>query len=135
MQTTDSLASILSPSIAATLIALPALARQGAIPGALGASLAALDDGSAIAITIDAITFFIAALALVFLSIPSPRRTDWQDGKQKSSLLADVKVGATYILHRKPLLWLLGTFALINFVGTPAQIFQPLILKFNLAPD
>lgn len=135
MQTTEALSGILAPSVAATLIALPALARQGAISGALSASLAALNDGAAIAIALDAITFFVAALTLVLLFIPSPKRTDLQQGKPKVSLLADVKEGATYIWHRRPMLWLLGTFAAINFVGTPAHIFQPLLVKFNLAPD
>ncbi len=135
MQTTEALSGILAPSIAATIIALPALARQGAISGALGAWLAALNDGAALAITLDAITFFIAALTLVFLFIPSPQRTDLQQGKPKVSLLADVKEGATYIWHRRPMLWLLGTFAVVNFVGTPVHIFMPLLIKFNLTPD
>ncbi len=135
MQTSESLANILAPGIAATLIALPALARQGVIPGTLGMSLAALSDGTALAITIDAITFFIAAATLIFLFIPSPKRVDLQVGKPKVSLWADVKEGALYIWHRRPMLWLLGTFAVVNFVGTPAHIFQPLIVRFNLAPD
>jgi hypothetical protein len=135
MQTTEALSGILAPSVAATLIALPALARQGAVSGVLGESLAALNDGTAIAIALDAITFFAAAGTLIFLFIPSPQRTDLQEGKPKVSLLADVKEGATYIWHRRPMLWLLGTFAVINFVGTPAHIFQPLLVKFNLASD
>jgi len=135
MQTTEALSGILAPAIAATLISLPALARQGAISGALGASLASLGDGSALAIGFDAITFFIAAATLLFLFIPSPQRADMQEGKPRVSIWADVREGATYIWLRRPMLWLLGTFAVINLVGAPMGVFQTLILKFNLAPD
>jgi DHA3 family macrolide efflux protein-like MFS transporter len=70
------------------------------------------------------------------LFIPSPRRTDLRaaDGSKKS-IWADVKEGALYIWYRRPLLWLLGTFTVINFVFAPLGIFIPLLVKFNLAPD
>jgi MFS family permease len=133
MGTTGSLSGILSPSIAAAIIALPALLRQGGLTG----GLAQLDDGTALAMMIDAITFFIAAGALVFLHVPSPTRSDLQapDGRPKKSLMADVKEGARYIWHRRPMIWLLGTFAMLNLLTAPLGVFQPLLLKFNLAPD
>jgi len=53
----------------------------------------------------------------------------------KKSLWADIQEGAVYIWHRRPLLWLLGTFTVANFVGGPIGVFQQLILKFNLAAD
>lgn len=59
MQTIWSLSGILSPAIAAVIIAVPALARQGVIPGEAGAALARLSDGTALAMTIDAITFLL----------------------------------------------------------------------------
>ncbi|MBI1742671.1 MFS transporter [Candidatus Acetothermia bacterium] len=137
MQTIWSLSSILSPAIAAGLIALPALARQGLVPGGLGDWLGQLNDGTPLAITIDAVTFFFASAVLIFLYIPSPSRTDLSaDGsKPKKSIWADVKEGALYIWHRRPLLWLLGTFTVANFVGAPIGVFQPLIVKFNLVID
>lgn len=144
MQTTEALSGILAPSIAATIISLPALARQGtpllSTPNAGGwealrAWLASLNDGSALAIAFDAITFFIASAALLFLFIPSPQRADLQDGKPKVSIWADVREGAAYIWLRRPMLWLLGTFTVVNFVGAPMGVFQTLILKFNLASD
>jgi MFS transporter, DHA3 family, macrolide efflux protein len=58
-----------------------------------------------------------------------------QDGKQKKSIWADVREGATYIWHRRPMLWLLGTFTAINFVGAVTGTIQPLLIKFSLAPD
>jgi DHA3 family macrolide efflux protein-like MFS transporter len=136
MQTIWSLSGILAPAIAATIISLPALARQGAIPGAVSMALARLKDGAALAMTIDAVTFFIAAITLIFLYIPSPKRTDLvKESGAKKSLWADVQEGALYIWHRRPMLWLLGTFTVGNFVGAPLEVFMPLLLKFNLAAD
>ncbi len=137
MQTIWSLSGILSPALAATLISLPGLARQGVVPGALGATLGQFRDGTALAMGIDAITFFGAAAILIFLFIPSPKRADLAavDGQARKSLWADVKEGALYIWYRRPMLWLLGTFTVANFVGAPLGVFQPLLVKFNLAAD
>jgi hypothetical protein len=70
------------------------------------------------------------------LFIPSPTRADLRDARgAKKSIWADVKEGALYIWYRRPLLWVLGTFTVANFIGAPLGIFQPLIVKFNLAAD
>jgi MFS transporter, DHA3 family, macrolide efflux protein len=133
MQSIWSLAGIISPMIAATIIALPSLLRAN---GATG-PVAQLPDGTALAMGIDAVTFFFASAALLFLSIPSPRRTDLHDdqGRAKKSMWADVKEGAFYIWYRRPMLWLLGTFAVVNLLSSPVGVFQRLLLKFNLAAD
>ena len=136
MQTIYSLSGILSPAIAATLIAVPAMARQGVIGGAFGALLGRLSDGTPLAITIDAITFFLASATLLFLFIPSPQRTDLKvnaSGKRKS-LWADIMEGAVYIWRRRPMLWLLGTFTVANLVAS-FFVLQPLLVKYNLAAD
>lgn len=136
MQTIWSLSGILSPMLAALIISLPALARQGTITGPFSQFLASLTSGVPLAIAIDAATFFLAGATLIFLTIPSPRRTDLGlGGKAKKSLWADIRFGAVYIWRRKPLLWLLGTFALANLVSGPIGIFQPLMVKFNLAEN
>jgi len=136
MQTMWSLSGILSPAIAAGIISLPALARQGMVPGVVGMALGRLTNGTALAMTVDTITFFAAAATLIFLSIPSPRRTDLGiGGGPQKNIWADVKEGALYIWHRRPMLWLLGTFTVANFVGSPIGVFQPLLVKFNLAAD
>ena len=134
MQTIFSLAGILSPGLAALLISLPALARQGNLP-AFAAGLGQIPDGAALAIGADALTFFLASVAPVFLFIPSPKRTDLhtESGGTKS-LWADVREGALYIWHRRSFLWLLGTFTVGNFAGG-AMVLQPLIVKFQLAAD
>lgn len=134
MQTTGSLSGIISPSIAAAIIALPALLRQSGVTG----GVAELKDGSALAMLIDAVSFFIAAGALLFLTLPSPVRTDLRaaDGQRPKSLWADVKEGAHYIWDRRPMLWLLGTFAVLNFLTAPIfGVFMTLLLKIDLASD
>lgn len=137
MQTIFSLSAILSPAIAAGIITLPSLARQGLVPGVLGDWLAPLKDGAALAIGIDAVTFFLASATLLFLNIPSPKRTDLyvEGSTAKKSVWADIKQGALYIKHRPPLLWLLATFTVINFASSPVELFVPLLLKYNLAAD
>ena len=136
MQTMISLSSILSPAVAATLIAVPALVRQGGLGGLVGMLIGRLSDGTSLAISIDAITFFLAAGTLLFLHIPSPRRTDLKVGPygKSKSLWADIKEGALYIWHRRPLLWLLGTFTIAN-LATAMLVLIPMIIKYNLAAD
>jgi MFS family permease len=137
MQTMWALSGILAPGIAALLIALPTLARQGVLGGPMSASLGGLDDGTPLAIAVDAISFFGAALVLLFLHIPSPVRTDLVGGTAgpRPSLWADVREGALYIWDRRPLLWLLGTFTVVNLTGSPVRVFQPLLVKFDLIDD
>lgn len=134
MQTLWSLSSVLSPPTAAAVLALPGLARRGLIGGAAGAALAMLPNGAALAILITSITFFLAATVLVFLNIPSPRRRDL-DGKERASLGQDVLLGVRYLWRRRPFIWLLGTFAIVNFVYPVMNVLQPMLLKFRLEPD
>lgn len=136
MQTMGALSGVLAPVVAAAVLVLPALARQGHL-GWLGASLAGLANGMPIIVVFDALTFFGAAATLIFLYIPSPKRTDLHgaDGRVKKSVWADVKEGALYIWRRRPLLWLLGTFTVANFVAGPMNVLLPLLVKFNLAAD
>lgn len=133
MQTIWALSGILSPALAAFMISLPALARQGLVPLP---SLAALGDGTPLAIGADAFTFFLSAFVLLFLRVPSPRRSDLSaSGQIQKSIWADVREGAAYIWQRRPLLWLLGTFTVANFAGSPEAVLTPLLVKFNLAAD
>jgi MFS family permease len=137
MQTTGSLAGILAPGIAAAIIGVPAMARQGLIPGASGAFLAGLPDGTALAMGLDALTFFGAAATLLFLQIPSPRRTDLQvvEGQRRKSIWKDIWEGVRYIWLRRPLLWLLGTFTVCNLLSAPMGVLIPLLVRYNLQPD
>jgi DHA3 family macrolide efflux protein-like MFS transporter len=135
MQTIWSLSGILSPPLAAGIISLPALARQGLVPGKLGGVLAGLSDGAPLAVGVDALTFFVSAATLLLLSVPSPERSDMADGAPPKHLLADVREGLLYIWHRRALLWLLSTFTVANFALSPTEVLEPLVLKFNLAQD
>ena len=136
MQTIWSLSGILSPAIAAGIIALPAVAREGSFAGPVGDWLAGFPDGTALAVGLDAVTFLLAALALWFLRIPSPKRADLhsESGKIEKSIWADIKEGGLYIWRRRPMLWLLGTFTAANFFMS-IGVLIPLLVKFNLEPD
>jgi MFS family permease len=137
MQTMSSLSNVLAPGIAASMIALPALFRQGAlVVGEVGRILAGLQSGIPLAIGVDALTFFLASGVLLFLFIPSPHRTDLHSSgdQAKKSIWADIVEGLLYIWKRRPMLWLLGTFTLINF-ASGVFVLQPLFVKFNLAAD
>lgn len=137
MQTIWSLSGILSPALAATIIALPGLARQNQLFGGLNSALAGLHDGTPLATGIDAVTFFLASAVLIPLFVPSPQRTDMagDGGAPKKSIWADIGEGARYIWRRRSMLWLLGTFTVANFTGGPLEVFMPLMVKFNLAAD
>ena len=63
---------IISPALAAAIIALPSLLPRNL---ALFASLA-LKDGTALVIAIDAVTFLLCAVVLLIVQIPSPTRSD-----------------------------------------------------------
>lgn len=128
-----SLSGILSPTLAAAIVALPALLRQNGQTG----PIAALPDGTALAMGLDAISFFFAAVMLIFLRIPSPQRAELHSagGRPQKTMWSDVKEGLRYILDRRPMLWLLGTFAVVNLLSSPVGVFQRLQLKFNLEPS
>lgn len=133
MQTTWSLSGVLSPGLAAFIMALPTLASQSSrhlrLPTGIGS-------GITLVIAIDALTFFCCAFALLFVHVPSPNRTDvGARGRIEQSVWADVCEGALYIWRRPPLLWLLASFSVANLAGAPAGVIIPLLVKFNLAPD
>jgi len=134
MHTTYALSAMLGPGIAAALISLPILARDQKLPAALAAPLRTLGDGTALAFALDGITFLSVAIVLLFLAVPSPVRSDLQSGPgaKKKSMWSDIRIGAMYILQRRPLLWLLGTFTLTNIIYAPFAVLQPLIVKYNL---
>ena len=132
MQTMWSLSSVLSPAIAAAIITLPSML----LPDSFGAAMAGLQNGVTLILALDAITFLLAGAVLSFLAIPSPKRADLEaaDRTKKPSIWADVRFGAAYIWRRPPLLWLLSTFAVVN-LGLQMNVFLPLLVKVDLAPD
>ncbi|MDB5045141.1 MAG: transporter [Deinococcus sp.] len=133
MQTLWSLSGLLSPALAALLIGLPALARSG---GGGPSWLSGLQDGVPLAFVIDGLSFAVAASVVWRLHIPSPVRADLAKGAaNKPSLWADMRVGWTFILARRPLLHLLLTFASVNLLTSGVGVLHPLLVKFTLAPD
>jgi DHA3 family macrolide efflux protein-like MFS transporter len=133
MQTTWSLSGIISPALAAFIIALPVLLPRDV---AVFAPVVDMGNGTPLVIALDALTFFLCAAVLLLVHVPSPTRSDvGASGKIEQSVWADVREGALYIWHRPPLLWLLAAFAVANMAGAPAGVIVPLLVKFNLAAD
>jgi DHA3 family macrolide efflux protein-like MFS transporter len=133
MQTTWSLSGIISPALAAFIIALPVL-----LPSDVGAlaPIVKMSNGTPLVIAIDALTFFLCAVVLLLVHVPSPTRADVdRGGRIEQSVWADIREGALYIWRRPPLLWLLTTFAVANLAGAPTGVIVPLIVKFNLESD
>ena len=134
MQTIWSLSGILSPGIAATIIALPALLRQSGASG----PIAQLPDGT--------LAGHDHRLGLVFLRVVAlhlldrfPRRTapictTPRDAPRRVCGPMFKKARATSGIDG-PMLWLLGTFTVVNLLSSPVGVFQRLLLKFNLAAD
>jgi len=133
MQMTWWSSGIVSPGLAALVITLPALVYPRIAPST---QLAAISNGVALCIAANALTFFLSAAVLSFVHIPSPKRSDVREGGSiQTSIWADIREGGLYIWHRPPLLWLLASFTLANFVGGTGSVITPLLVKFNLAPD
>jgi MFS transporter, DHA3 family, macrolide efflux protein len=133
MQTVWSLSSIVSPTLAAAIMTLPALAVGGGAPLAF---LARSGNGAPLVFAVDGATFLLSAIVLSVLHVPSPQRADSDaSGRIKASIWSDIRAGASFIARRRPLLWLLGTFTVANLAGAPIGVVTPLLVKFNLAPD
>lgn len=137
MQTTQSLSAMVSPALAAALISLPVLARQGVFGASAAHLLGGIVDGTLLAIAVDAMSFFVAAVILVGLTIPSPRQIQVESDSlmQPKNIWADIQLGVLYIWRRRPLIWLLAAFAVANLALSPIAVLQPLIVRFVLAPD
>jgi MFS transporter, DHA3 family, macrolide efflux protein len=134
MQATMALSGVISPSIAALLIGVPALLRTSS--AAFLAPLRVLSEGTSLAVAADSVTFLFAAATLIGLQIPSPQRRDLAAADAaRRTLRHDIREGALFVWHRRPMLWLSGTFAMVNFILGPVTVLQPLIVKFNLARD
>ncbi|RPJ43604.1 MAG: MFS transporter, partial [Chloroflexi bacterium] len=98
--------------------------------------LARMPDGTALAIALDAFSFFIAAITPLFLQVPSPKRTDLGGGANgRKTVLADIREGAMYIWVRRPMLWLLATFTMANLMFSFMTMLRPMMVKFNLAAE
>ena len=132
MQTTWWSSGIVAPGLAAIVMTLPAFL----VPSARGTPLDGISNGVAMCIAVNALTFFVSSAVLFAVHIPSPLRSDvGAGGKLEASIWSDILAGLLYIWRRRPLLWLLGTFTLANFVGGTGSVITPLLVNFNLAAD
>ena len=112
MQTVFSLAAVVPPALAAILLALPT--------GIIGALL------------VDVASFVLAALTLAFLRIPSPRPAEAHTAAGgPRAYLADIRTGARFVWDRRPIIWLLATFAVYNAGVTALTVLQPAIVRYQ----
>ena len=115
---------------------MPALARQGVVPGAVGAALGRITDGAPLAIAMDAITFFIGSRDAALSSFHRPSAAMLSaDGRLQKSIWADVKEGATVHLASPSAAVAARHIHGHQFRTTPIGVLQPLLVKFNLAAD
>lgn len=128
-------AEVAAPPLAALMITLPGLARANLQPGGALDFFAGLEDGTALALGADAVSFFIAGVTLLFLKIPSPRGEEESAAPPLRRLRDDIKLALQFIKSRPAMQWLLATFTVGNLVHGSIQVLQPLLLKFHLAAD
>ncbi|MFC2095079.1 MFS transporter [Candidatus Bipolaricaulota bacterium] len=83
---------------------------------------------------LDATTFLIAGLSLLFVAFPSPRTSQ---GESWRRILQDTISGFRFLLSRKSLFYLILLFALINFLLAPIGVLLSLMSKdvFNAGPQ
>ena len=82
-------------------------------------------------IIIDLITYLIALMTLIFISIPQPEK-GLEKLELKTSLWEEIVFGWTYLVERRGLLGLLIYFALVNFfLNVSAVLIGPMILSFG----
>ena len=129
MMSSYALAQLLSPSLAATLIGVPALVRAH---GGAPAWIARMDRGTVFAFATDAATFAVAATAIALMRIPSPVRPAHAPSR---GLVADVREGFAWIAHRRPFVWLIGFGSLANFMLAPLMLFMPLLVRDRMHAD
>jgi DHA3 family macrolide efflux protein-like MFS transporter len=129
------IAEVAAPPLAALLISVPGLVRRHLQPGGALGFLTGLEDGTALAVGADAVSFLIAGVTLLFLDIPSPPGAEASGVPLLRRLKDDIKLSLRFIKSRPAMQWLLATFTVGNLVHGAIQIFQPLLLKFHLAGD
>ena len=111
IQTGDSLAMLLPPVLGGFLLVTVGL------PGV---------------IAIDFTTFLFSIFTLLLVRIPNPQPES--ESSAKTSLVAEIIYGWTYIKDRPGLLGLLMMFAVSNFIlGIVSQLITPLVLAFASA--
>ncbi len=85
-------------------------------------------------IIIDAVTYVIALLTLIFVAIPQPEAIEDESGEL--TVLKDIVFGWRYLAERRGLFGLLIYFAGVNFfLNLCAVMIGPLVLSFSAATN
>jgi DHA3 family macrolide efflux protein-like MFS transporter len=76
---------------------------------------------------IDALTFIVAIIPTIIISIPSVK--SFKSKKEKTPFLTELSEGITFIRHQPGLLALLAVFTAANFFMRPLYVLMPLFVK------
>jgi MFS transporter, DHA3 family, macrolide efflux protein len=126
MMTSISLSQLLSPTLAATLVGLPALL------GGAERLPAWLASGVPFAFAVDGLSFLVAALVASVIRFPKvPKRPD----AAKTSLWGDVRAGFRWMIRRRPFLWLIANGSMVNLAFAALMLLLPLLVRDRLAAD
>lgn len=121
MQTMWTLTAGLAPLVAATVLSLPSwISGLSTLHGVMMVFL------------LDAFTFFISGLTLLFLHIPSPKQKEQEETPK--AFWSDVRLGFWYLRKRSNFLWLLSIAFVVNIVYASELLF-PVIVKQHLVED
>ena len=129
MMSSFALSQLLAPALAASLIGVPALVRTSGWPLPW---IAHLERGTLFAFAADAVSFLIAGIAVALMRIPQPVRPPHA---AHQSLVADVREGFLWIVHRRPFLWLIAFGSLANLMLAPLMLFLPLLVRDRMRAD
>nr|WP_232345299.1 MFS transporter [Paenactinomyces guangxiensis] len=119
MNTMWTLTGVIAPVLAATLFSV---------------NLFGAGTGMVSAIGVDAVTFFLSGLSILFLKIPSPIREEKGKSKDKTSFRSDMKLGFRYLFKHPPFL-LLIVLGFIETIVYSVDLLLPVITKETLFND
>lgn len=108
------------------------LTLTGALAPIISASILSFSKNNGIiwVFLVDAVTFILSGLCLLFLKIPSPDQNNIEKvgSKGSSSFWLDLKSGMVYLLKYPSFLWLLFLTFIVNIVYC-SEILLPVIVK------
>jgi len=84
--------------------------------------------GVGAAIFVNALTFFVAAISLLFINFPSPRSGSALASSQRNSFMQDFAIGIKFVIGHKVLLPLLSYNALLNLALAPISVALPFLV-------
>jgi hypothetical protein len=123
MMTSYGLSQLLAPSLAATLVGLPALLGGASVLPSW------MSSGIPFAFAADGRSFLIAATVAATMRFPATPPL------AKASIVSDVRAGFRWLLRRRPFLWLTANGSLVNLAFAPLMLLLPILVRDRIAAD